>query len=119
MFSMEEQLKINHYLFSMRYMLWIKPFSNSCYSFKSSKALKLQNLTALLSLAILPWTEHLLTSLQYLARDELISYISGEFSEVNVPQRPLCCTYAHHLAKWIHLVSLFLDHPFPHVNSTE
>lgn len=46
----------------------------------------LENLTALHRVAILLWTEHLLTSLQNLTREELISYISGEVSEVISPK---------------------------------
>lgn len=46
----------------------------------------LENLTALHRAAILLWTEHLLTSLQNLTREELISYISGEVSEVIFPK---------------------------------
>lgn len=45
----------------------------------------LENLTALHRVAILPWTEHLLSSLQNLTREELISYIS-EVSEVISPK---------------------------------
>lgn len=72
------------------------------------KSLMLENLTALHRVAILPWTEHLLTDIIAESSKRWTNSLYFRRSQwSHFPQRPLGSTSTHHL------ISLFLDPPFP------